>query len=413
MDILYNFEKELEKYGLTTETYEKVCKDISDKLEGNNDLDWTEIKQKYNISCSPDTIRKSSSTIFGGQFRTEYLKNRIYTNPDDFSKEKELDKKIQDLRKERTKLQTANIERNRVDRSEARHEMYYEYIGNTITSLPLPDFQPLSYNFENDIEYLLTIADVHYGAKFKSENNEYSPGIAKERFEDLSGQVIDFIKKHNLRKIHIVSLGDLIQGILRVSDLKVNDSSISKATVEISRLIAMFLREISIHAIVEYYHVPFANHTQIRPLGTKASELADEDVEYIIGNYILDLCSDNERIGVHLADEGKQYIEIPIMGNEIIAMHGHQLKNVENSIRDLSMLRRSFIDYLVLGHYHNGKEIPCFEGCCNDTEILISPSFVGSDPYSDSLMKGSKASCKIYGFDSLYGHTETHKFILN
>lgn len=116
---------------------------------------------------------------------------------------------------------------------------------------------------------------------------------------------------------------------------------------------------------------------------------------------------------VHLAEEGKQYIEIPIMGNEIIAMHGHQLKNVENSIRDLSMLRRSFIDYLILGHFHSGKEIPSFEGCCNDTEILVSPSFVGSDPYSDSLMKGSKASVKIYGFSSVYGHTETYKFILN
>ena len=358
-------------------------------------------------------MRKSSSGIFGGYFRTQYLKSQIYTNPDDFSKEKELDKKLQDIRKERAKLQTANIERGRVDRSEARQEMYYEYVGNLITFLPLPDFQPLYCDGENDIEYLLTLADVHYGANFVSENNEYSTEIAKERFEDLSGQVIDFIDKHKLKKIHIVSLGDMIQGVLRVSDLKVNDSSIPKATVEISRLIAMFLREISVYSIVEYYHVPFANHTQIRPLGTKASELADEDVEYIIGNYILDLCRDNERITVHLADEGKQYIEIPIMGNEIIAMHGHQLKNVENSIKDLSMLRRSFIDYLLLGHWHNGKEIPCFEGCCNDTEILISPSFVGSDPYSDSLMKGSKAACKIYGFSDIYGHVETYKFILN
>ena len=101
------------------------------------------------------------------------------------------------------------------------------------------------------------------------------------------------------------------------------------------------------------------------------------------------------------------------MGNEIIAMHGHQLKNIENSIRDLSMLRRSFIDYLILGHFHSGKEIPSFEGCYNDTEILISPSFIGSDPYSDSIMKGSKASVKIYGFSNVFGHIETYKMILN
>lgn len=413
MTTLCNFTDELQKYGLTIETYEAACKDIADKLEGNNDLDWSEIHDKYNISCSPDTIRKASSTIFGGNFRTAYLKNQIYTNPEGFSKEKELDKKLADIRKERIKLQTANIERGRVDRSESRQEMYYEYVGSACSYLPLPDFKPLYSGCENEIEYLLSIADIHYGATFKSENNEYSPGIVKERLELLTGYVIDFIEMHKINKLHIVSLGDLLQGIIRVSDLKINDSSVVKATVEISRLIALFLNELSAYVNIEYYHTPTANHTQLRQLGTKASELADEDLEYIIGNYIKDLCANNERISAHLAEEGRQYIEIPIMGNEIIAMHGHQLKNVENSIRDLSMLRHSFIDYLILGHFHSGKEIPSYEGCCNDTEILVSPSFVGSDPYSDSILKGSKASVKIYGFSAVYGHTETYKFILN
>lgn len=414
MFTLINFEEELSKYGLTTEKYEAACKDIDMKQEGSIDLDWSEIKEKYGIDLASDSIRKANGTIFGGSFRTAYLKNQIYTNPEEFSREKELDKKIADMRKERMKLQTANIERNRVDRNESRQEMYYEYVGNACTALPLPEFQPLYYDStENELEYITTLSDIHYGAKFKSENNEYSTDIVKERFENLSGYVIDFIQKHKIAKLHIVSLGDLVQGILRVSDLKINDSTVVKATVEISRLIALFLRELSIYANIEYYHTPSANHTQIRPLGTKASEIADEDLEYLIGNYIKDLCSGNERISVHLAEEGKQYIEIPVMGNEIIAMHGHQLKNVENSIRDLSMLRRSFIDYLILGHFHSGKEIPSFEGCCNDTEILVSPSFVGSDPYSDSLMKGNKAAVKIYGFDSTYGHTETYKFILN
>lgn len=413
MFTLDNFVKEIEKYGLTIETYEAACKDIDMKQDGSIDLDWSEIKDKYGIDLASDSIRKANGTIFGGSFRAAYLKNQIHTNPDEFSKEKELDKKLADIRKERIKLQTANIERGRVDRNESRQEMYYEYVGSTCASLPLPDFQQLQYNDETDIEYLMSLADVHYGAKFKSENNEYSPEIAKERFEYLSGKVINFIQKHNVTKLHIVSLGDLVQGILRVSDLKINDSSVVKATVEISRLIALFLTELSTYTNIEYYHTPSANHTQIRPLGTKASEIADEDLEYLIGNYIKDLCTGNERISVHLADEGKQYIEIPIMGNEIIAMHGHQLKNIDNSIRDLSILRRSFIDYLILGHFHSGKEVPSFEGCCNDTEILVSPSFVGSDPYSDSIMKGSKASVKIYGFDSVYGHTETYKFILN
>jgi hypothetical protein len=414
---LQNFEeelsKELSKYGLTLEEYDKICEDITDKIDGNNDLDWSEIKDKYNVKCAADTIRKASSTIFGGDFRIKYFKYKLAKDDNQFSQESDIDKKIEELRKERIKLQTANIERGRVDRNESRQEMYYEYVGSVVQSLPIPDFYPLPAETDDDIEYLVTVSDLHYGATFVSENNEYSPTIAKDRMNLLAGYLIDFIEKHNISKLHIVSLGDLLQGLLRVSDLKINDSSIVKATVDVSRLMASFLNSLSAYTSIEYYHVPTANHCQLRSLGTKASELADEDLEYIIGNYISDLCKNNERIHVNLADEGKQYIDINIKGHTIVAMHGHQIKNIETSIRDLSMLKREFIDYLVLGHYHCGKEITSAESCCNDVEILLSPSIVGSDPYSDSLMKGSKAAVKVYGFDYIYGHTETYKFILN
>lgn len=49
--------------------------------------------------------------------------------------------------------------------------------------------------------------------------------------------------------------------------------------------------------------MPKANHTQLRVLGAKANELGEEDLEYVIGHYIKDLCSDNYRISVHLEDE--------------------------------------------------------------------------------------------------------------
>lgn len=421
VSLIYDFENEIAKYGLTVEEYEHVLKECFDKQSRIVDCDWADIISKYSIKnpngkdslMHYDTLRKAQQTIFGGAFVSEYYKQKSKKTTESSDYSKELDKKMEEIRKERIKLQTANIERGRVDRSLSRQELYYEYVGSVCEALPLPDFCSIPEAMCGDIEYVMPIADVHYGANFKSENNEYSPDIAKERFENLACYVSDFVKNKKLDKIHIVSLGDLIQGVLRVSDLKINDSTIVKATVEISRLMASFLNEISTYAIVEYYHAPSGNHSQIRPLGTKASELADEDLEYIIGHYIMDLCRNNPRITVHLAGEGKQYVEIPIQGSEIIAMHGHQLKNIENSIRDLSMLRRSFLDYLLLGHWHNGREIPSFEGVCNDTEVLVSPSFIGSDPYSDSIMKGSKAAVKIYGFSDIYGHTETYKFILN
>lgn len=409
---MFDFENELAKYNLTQEKYEQLLNDIDAKLNGENDYDWSELHDKYSVKCNPDTIRKGSSTIFGGKFRSDYEKYKAEKNKS-IDGNDELDEKIEILRKERIKLQTANIERKRIDKSESRQEMYYEYVGRVIEALDPPVFRPIIGNKKSEINYVTTVADVHYGAKYYSINNEYSPEIAKERFEDLTGRLITFIQEKQIAKLTIVSLGDLLQGVLRLSDLKINDSSIVKATVEICRLIANMLNELSEYVEISYYHTPSANHTQIRVLNAKASELADEDLEYLMGNYIKDLCAHNERISVHLAIEGENFIEVYVPGNEIVAMHGHQIKNVENAIKDISILHKKFYDTVLLGHFHNGKEIPSHEGILGDAEVLISPSFVGSDPYSDSICKGSKSCVKVYGFDRLYGHTETYKFILN
>lgn len=410
------FKEELSKYGLTLETYDKIITDIDSKIDGENDYDWSEIKDKYGINCNSDTIRKSSSTPFGGKMRSEYEKYKIGLNKTKNNSDSELDVKIQELRKERIKLQTANIERSRIDRAEARQEMYYEHVGQIIKALPIPNFEQIT-DTNDDVadqrDYILTITDIHFGAEFLSENNKYSKEIALERFEYLLDKTIHFIKQNKLTNLKVTCLGDSLQGLIHLTDLKINDSSVVRSCVEISRIIANFLNQLSRYINVEYYHVPSANHTQTRGLGSRPNELMDEDLEYLIGNYIKDLLSNNKRITVTLAEEGKQYVVIPVEGYEILAMHGHQIKSMESAIKDLSMVRRDFVEYLLLGHFHAGKSITCNEGCLNDAEILVAPSFIGSDPYSDSLFKGSKAACMIYGFNSLYGHVESHKILLN
>ena len=64
-----------------------------------------------------------------------------FIEEDNYSKE--LDKKYEDIRKERIKLQTVNIERQRIDRAESRQELFYEYIGKVKETLPLPKFEEI------------------------------------------------------------------------------------------------------------------------------------------------------------------------------------------------------------------------------------------------------------------------------
>ena len=410
-----DFIKEIEKIGLSEEEYRNCLQDIVDKVFGVNNLEWGEIKEKYNLPMTIDCLRKSNNVPFGAAFVSEYLKYKNGNVQNTKSTYKnELDNKLEQIRKEKVKLQTLNTERARIDRSQARQELYYENIGSMCQTLPLPDFKPIfdCDNVLQDKSYVLVLSDLHYGSTFKSEHNEYSREIFKKRLERVAEWTYDFVMEHGLDKLFVLELGDTLQGILRVSDLKINDTEVVKCIVEISRLLASFLNELSRFVNIEYYHVASANHSQLRPLGSKASEIADEDFEYVIGNYISDLLSNNDRVNVHLTEEGKQYVCIELPCHDVYAMHGHQFKSHNNALKDLSNWIGDKINTLILGHYHAGCENTVMENN-TDCEVIVAPSMVGSDPYSDRLFRGSKAAVKIYGFDDVYGYTESYKCILN
>ena len=398
------------------------------RLENETDKDLINriCSEKDNIGSWQD-VANIINNILGTAFtESKYRKNfRLYSEGYQDSQQKaieehnaELEKKLIEIKKERIKLQTLNAERNKLDRAEARKELYYEQVADAISTLEPPifnDWDSEIAKIEDDIkeEYLLTIADIHSGSTFKTDYNEYSPKIMIERFEELTQKTINFIKKHNCKTFHVVGLGDFIQGCIHMNDLKINDSTVVKATVQVSQAMAEFLNKISEYSHINYYHVISSNHSQMRYLGTKASELMGEDMEYIIGHYIKDVLKDNNNIHVYVDEEAHDYKNLDIMGYNIVAAHGHQFKNLDNIINNLSSKLGISVDYLIIGHQHNHKVLTGNDSYTFDTEVLVSPSFIGSDPFADEILKGSKAAVMIYGFHEFEGHNETYKFLLN
>ena len=158
-----------------------------------------------------------------------------------------------ELEKERQKLYVTKVEANRNLRIESREELFYENIKNAIQALPMPVFiWTQDEILRNEKEYVLAIADIQAGANFKLDCNEYSLDVCEARFASLLRQVVNYIARHNMHRIHVVGLGDSIQGILRLSDLKLNEVPVVEATVTVARLIACFLNELSAYCVVDY-----------------------------------------------------------------------------------------------------------------------------------------------------------------
>lgn len=396
---------------LDNETEEQYLWKIGQLVDSGKIESWASINDIVNkeLGIEEDKWRDESS------FRKRYQAAKKFYNGC-FSKMKsneysdKIEEQLREIEKQRQKLYATKTEYTRQVRQQSRFELFYENVADEINEFDAPEFIGLDYSANNK-EYILSIADIHAGANFITETNKYSFGEITRRFEKLLNDTVSFIREHQLGHIKILCLGDDIQGILRLSDLQLNESSVVKATVFVAKTIAKFLNELSKHCYIDYYHCPTSNHSQLRPLGTKASEIASEDVEYIICNYIKDVLVNNDRITVN-TNFGYEYIEIPVFNFKTIAMHGHTIKNIDNALKDLTYHKKTFYTTLFLAHYHATKTGVVGEMLDTDCEVIVCPSFIGSCPYSNSLLKGAKPSCCIFGYDEQYGHTETYKIFL-
>lgn len=378
-------------YELSNEEIGKLCNEAFG-------VDWTESahrKKTQNYLKGYNDAKSELGTV------DQQLQNMIKQNED-------IEKRI---RKERYKLQATKLERDRQEKIESRFELFYDNVKDAISSLPMPEIKPYSWDKVTDDEYVVLIADVHFGAKFKSIHNEYSIEIVKERFCQLLTELIALIKERHIKKLTVLGLGDDIQGIIHLTDFMINQIPVVSAIVEYPRIVANFLNNLSVHCDVEYYSVMNSNHTQTRPLGTRASEIATEDVEEIIVNHIYDLLSDNPRVVVH-NEFSNRPVTFDVKGFKIIAKHGHQLKNIGDSVlKDLSDFYKVFYNYAILGHLHAGKESVVGSSGDTNNQVIVADGFEGSCPYSDTLLKDCRGSVKIIKFtDKGYTGHETVVF---
>ena len=103
------------KYNIDSlEVYENILKDCLNKELKLNDMEYQDIIDKYGVKIHYDSLRKSQQTPFGAVAVTQYLENKYKSEKSNSVDNSEaIDAKLSEIRKERIKLQTANVERLR------------------------------------------------------------------------------------------------------------------------------------------------------------------------------------------------------------------------------------------------------------------------------------------------------------
>lgn len=406
---MIDIEKELEEYGLTEEQYESCLADIRKKVNGDIDLDWAEIVEKYNLGLHRDTLRKASQTIFGGAFVSEYL-NRKAANDGTKAYLLQLKLETEQLKRERQKLRDEKLEYNRWLREHSRDELIGEKICDAISAIePLTLPEPIE-KVENERSYILCFSDTHYGAAFTVKGlcgeiiNEYSPEVFERRMADLLIQVLDVIYEKNLTNIKIFSLGDELDGILRVSQLQKLRYGIVESTIKYAEFICNWLNELSKYVSIDFYSVQ-GNHTELRLISQPKGTFTDENMSFVINEFIEKRLENNPNFEFHKNESGLIYDNI--LGYNILGIHG-EVKNMESALQKLTNTYGIMIDVLVGGHKHHFRA----ESVGRNREVISVPSVMGIDDYAMSIGKTSSAGATMFVLEKTKGVVEEKHFKL-
>ena len=406
-----DFDKELAEYGLTRKTYEACLGDVKNKMLGINDMDWKEIVDKYNLDIHYDTLRKASQTVFGNVFVSEYYKEKEALERE--TAEGYLDELKQAKRElaiERQKVRDEKLEYNRWLREQARDELICEKICDAIKDIkPLEIPRDIIY-VDTKQEAILCFADTHYGSEFEIKGlfgeiiNEYSPEIFEARMLELLHKVIRVINEKGLTRLRIFSLGDELDGILRVSQLMKLRYGIVESTIKYSEFICNWLTELSKYVYVDYYTVQ-GNHTELRLISQPKGTFTNENMGLVINEFVRERMKNNPNFEFHTNDSGLIFDNI--CGYNILGIHG-EVKSMESALQKFTNTYNTMIDILVGGHKHHFSAETVGKG----KEVINVPSIVGVDDYAMSLGKTSNAGAIMFVVKEGEGIIEQRNFKL-
>jgi DNA polymerase II small subunit/DNA polymerase delta subunit B len=200
-------------------------------------------------------------------------------------------------------------------------------------------------------------------------------------------EYIGIIEDEKVSKVHFFDLGDAIEGILRISGLQTIKYGIVESTIKYAQFMATWLNELSKYVEIDYYGT-LGNHSEIRPIGTKAGEFAKENMEIIISELLKAYLVNNNRVSIK-GNSAIQYVDID--GFKVLATHGQNENNLISSVNAYKDIYNVKVDLMLSGHLHNAKS----DTASLNTKVVQFPSIMGIEDYSMKLKKTAKAEGKV------------------
>ena len=416
MDKLYNFEEIFNEYGLTTETYEQLLADCSNKVQKISDLDWSEICDKYNLDFNPDTIRKGAQPpLVGSAFVSEYYKWKESqrdsdTKEDSYFKELQIQKDA--IYKEKRKLYDQRREYNKLLISDARAEHLCEELVKSANKLN--EEKPLLFKekwFKPNIhkEAVLCWADWHYGMITDNIWNTYNTEICRERVKTLVEITKEFLELNQIDVLTILTLGDAAHGSIHTGCRVQSEEDTCDQLMHVSELMAEAINELS--SVVNHIDVYSCYGNHMRTIQNKNDSIHSDNMEKIIPWWLKQRLQNNTKVEI-IESEYKEFTRVNILGSHICAVHGDLEKDFKKiGVTINTIFSKKFgetIDYTISADKHHIEE---FEQL--GIKSVLVPCLCGTDDHANNGRLYSDAGQTLMIFNDVYGRESTYHIPLN
>ena len=415
MEILYNFTEELKKYGLTTETYEALLKDCSDKAQKISDVDWNDIVEKYNLNVHYDTLRKSSQFITGGSFASEYFKwKESQRNSDDKEDSyfKELQVQKDTIYKEKRKLYDQRREYNKLLISDARAEHLCDELvksANTLNDEKPLVFKEKWFKPNTHKQAVLCWADWHYGMVTDNIWNTYNTEICRERVKNLVEITKEFIELNKIDVLTILTLGDFAHGCIHTGCRVQSEEDVCDQLMHVAELMAEAINELS--SVVNHIDVYSCYGNHMRTIQNKNDSIHSDNMEKVIPWWLRQRLQNNTKVEI-IESEYKEFTRVNILGTHICAVHGdleRDFKKIGVTINTIfSKKFGETIDYTISADKHHIEE---FEQM--GIKSVLVPCLCGTDDHANNGRLYSDAGQTLIIFNDVYGRESTYHIPLN
>ena len=291
----------------------------------------------------------------------------------------QLSAEVQRIKVEQVKVRDERAAANKIYRDVARAESIRDLIAKTVVPYDKNDFLNVVQYEHSNHDVIVCLSDLHTGAGIDSAWNKFDKEILKARLESYVAQIFNIIARHAAEKIHVLLLGDLINGHIHVNTrVQNNENSIEQVMIA-AELVSNFVAELyEVCRNIDVYAVS-GNHSRVFP--NKDEQVAGDELEALIPFYMKARLQNLPGIDIKIDKLDPTFGGFKARNNLVMYAHGDK-DSPANVVEHLTLMVKQPIDMVFLGHRHtNGMTT------VHGTKVIESGCVCGSDSYAVGIRK--------------------------